>query len=130
MRPLPPVEPADPFDLPDWIGTSDDVTWTALSGVGDDPQVRGELSSGSDVLGCDLLAADHAFPEPVLDEQWRRAVHQAWTHGQVLLVDYDGRLTLAAPGTRFSADAVLEALRRLAKAVGVRPQRFAATLRL
>ena len=56
--------------------------------------------------------------------------HQAWTHGQVLLVEYDGRLTLAVPGTAYSADGALETISRLAKAVGVRPGRFAVTLRL
>ena len=126
---LPPVEEADPFDLPEWIGVSP-VTWSALSGVGDEPLVRGELSGASDVLPCDLLAADRAYPLPVLDERWRRAVHQSWAHGQVLLLEYDGRLTLAVPRTAFTADDVLEALRRLAKAVGVKPDRFSAVLRL
>ena len=48
----------------------------------------------------------------------------------VLLVEYDGRLTLAVPGTAYSADGVLETVGRLAKAVGVRPGRFVVTLRL
>ena len=43
---------------------------------------------------------------------------------------YDGRLTLAVPGTEFTADRVLETLARLAKAVGARPGSFAALLRL
>ena len=58
---------------------------------------------------------------------WRRQAHQSWTHGQVLLVEYDGRLTLAVPGTAYSADGVLETVGRLAKAVGVRPGRFVVT---
>jgi len=66
----------------------------------------------------------------VLDDGWRQRAHQAWTHGQVLLVDYDGRLTLAVPGTAFTADRALEAIGRLAKAVGVKPGRFVAALRL
>ena len=57
----------------------------------------------------------------MLDDDWRSRVHQAWTHGQVLLIDYDGRLTLAVPGTTFTADRALEAIGRLAKAVGVSP---------
>jgi hypothetical protein len=66
----------------------------------------------------------------VLDDGWRRQVHQAWTHGQVLLVEYDERLTLAVPGTGFTADLALEAIGRLAKAVGAKPGKFLAALRL
>lgn len=126
------VEPVDAFDLPDWLGTGD-VTWTAVGSVHGGHQVPGLLSGEQDggvPLACDLLGADQAFPEPVLDDDWRRQVHQAWTHGQVLLVEYDGRLTLAVPGTAFTADRALEAIGRLAKAVGVKPGRFVAALRL
>jgi hypothetical protein len=48
----------------------------------------------------------------------------------VLLVRYDGRLTLAVPGTSFTADLALEAIGRLAQSVGVAPGRFVAALRL
>jgi hypothetical protein len=92
--------------------------------------VRGELTGDGAPLACDLLGADQAFPRPVLDDGWRRQVHQAWTHGQVLLVEYDDRLTLAVPGTDFTADRALEAIGRLAKAVGVKPGKFLAALRL
>ena len=57
-------------------------------------------------------------------------MHQAWEHGQVLLVSYAGRLTLAVPGTAYSADGALETVGRLAKAVGVQPGRFTVCLRL
>ncbi len=123
------VRPVDPFDLPEWLGT-EEVTWTALTSVHGGHRVEGELTGGDRPLGCDLLGADQAFPQPVLDDGWRRRVHQTWTHGQVLLVEYDGRLTLAVPGTSFTADRVLEAIGRLAKAVGVPPGRFVAALRL
>lgn len=129
MAPSPVVADVDPFDLPEWLGTSQ-VTWTARSTVRGEHLVTGRLCAGGESLECDLLAADEAFPHPVLDEQWRPRAHQAWTHGQVLLIEYDGRLTLAVPGTEFSADRVLEALTRLAKAVGVQPTRFVAALRL
>ncbi len=119
----------DPFDLPDWLGTGE-VAWTALSTVRGAPLVAGELSAAAGRLPCDLLAADVAYPRPALDDEWRRQAHQAWEHGQVLLVRYDGRLTLAVPGTAYSADGVLEAIGRLAKAVGVRPERFVVALRL
>lgn len=123
------VTEADPFDLPDWLGTAE-VTWSAQSVVREAHRVTGVLTGGGAELACDLLAADEAFPAPVLTESWRRSAHQAWVHGQVLLVRYDGRLTLVVPGTRFSADLVLEVLGRLAKAVGVDPSRFVAALRL
>lgn len=125
----PEVRPVDAFDLPEWLGEGD-VTWTATASVHGGHQVPGELTGGGERLGCDLLGADQAFPVPVLDDEWRRQAHQAWTHGQVLLADYDGRLTLAVPGTSFTADLALEAVGRLAKAVGVKPGRFVAALRL
>ncbi|HET6625312.1 MAG TPA: hypothetical protein VFG63_02885 [Nocardioidaceae bacterium] len=129
MAASPAVSEADPFELPEWLGTAE-VTWTARSSVRGEHLVSGWLSGGEGSLDCDLLAADQAFPRPVLDEQWRPRAHQQWTHGQVLLVEYDGRLTLAVPGTEFTADRLLEALARLAKAVGVPPARFVAALRL
>jgi len=123
------VSAVDAFDLPDWLGTSE-LTWTAESSVRGQYQVSGRLNARDDSLDCDLLAADQAFPQPVLDEEWRRAAHQSWTHGEVLLLEYDGRLTLAVPGTEFTADRVLETLTRLAKAIGVAPDRMLAAIRL
>lgn len=125
----PAVTSVDAFDLPDWLGAGE-VTWTARTSVHGGHLVQGELSGTGGSLGCDLLGADQAFPVPVLDDDWRRQTHQAWTFGQVLLVEYDGRLTLAVPGTSFTADQALEAIGRLAKAVGVKPGRFVAALRL
>lgn len=127
--PAPTVEEMDPFDLPEWLGEGE-VTWSATSSLTGSAHVRGELTGAGDAVPCDLLAADLAYPEPVLDPDWRRSAHQQWTHGQVLLVEYDGRLTLAAPGIDFTADRVLECLGRLAKAVGAEPERFVAALRL
>jgi hypothetical protein len=123
------VQPVEAFDLPEWLGTCE-VTWTALSSVRGAQRVRGTLSAGDRELTCDLLAADVAYPEPLLGDPWRRTAHQAWEHGQVLLLRYDGRLTLAVPGTAYSADGVLESVGRLAKAVGVAPTRFTVALRL
>lgn len=123
------VSEVDPFDLPEWLGELE-VTWRADTSVRGSHHVEGELRGDGGRLPCDLLAADLAYPQPVLEGQWRRAAHQQWTYGQVLLVDYDGRLTLAVPGTDFTADRVLESLTRLAKAVGVKPSRFVAALRL
>jgi hypothetical protein len=123
------VEPVDAFDLPDWLGTAE-VTWTALSSVRGANRIQGLLRAQECELACDLVAADVAYPEPLLSETWRRQAHQAWEHGQVLLLSYDDRLTLAVPGTAYSADGALETVGRLAKAVGVRPGRFTVCLRL
>jgi hypothetical protein len=123
------VRAVDPFDLPEWLGTSE-VAWTAHTSVRGASHIEGLLGGAGEELPCDLLAADLAYPQPLLDDGWRRQVHQAWTHGQVLLVEYDGRLTLAVPGTAYSADGVLETVGRFAKAVGVQPGRFVVTLRL
>lgn len=123
------VVEVDAFDLPEWLGDVE-VTWRAGSSITGSPHVTGDLLGGGEPLPCDLLAADLAYPQPVLGDECRRAAHQQWTHGQVLLVEYDGRLTLAVPGTDFTADRVLESLGRLAKAVGVKPSRFVAALRL
>jgi hypothetical protein len=125
----PPVAAADLFDLPDWVGTQD-VTWTLTSSLAAGPRVTGELRGGAERLGCDLLACDAAYPEPVLGDPWRRDAHQAWVYGQVRALRVDGRLTLAVPGTGFTADLVVETVARLAKAVGAPADRFTVALRL
>ena len=48
----------------------------------------------------------------------------------MLLVRRAGRVTLAVPGRDFAAELVLDALARLARAVGADPDRYAALLRL
>ena len=124
------VELVDPFELPDWVGEGP-VTWKASSRLAGSHLVTGELRSGTGTtLGCDVLACDPAYPVPVLSEAWRHDAHQAWVLGEVLLVTYDGRLTLVVPGTAVTAEPTLEALRRLARAVGSRPDRFTVALRL
>lgn len=127
QRPV--VLAVDPFDLPEWLGEGE-VTWSAATSVHAGHLVTGELSAPTGTLGCDLLGVDQAFPAPVLDDDWRRQTHQAWTHGQVLVLEYDGRLTLAVPGTEFTADRALEALGRFARAVGARPGSYLAAIRL
>ncbi|WP_121251546.1 hypothetical protein [Nocardioides ferulae] len=125
-----PLSDADPFELPDWLGT-DEVTWVADSGLRSAHLVAGRLTGvdGAE-LACDLLAVDDAYPVPVADDTARARAHQAWQHGQVLLVEREGRLTLAVPGTTFTADDLLDALSRLARAVGGSPERYAARLRI
>ena len=144
-RPGRTVELVDPFDLPDWVGEGR-VTWRATTSLETSSLVSGELAGEpGDVPGggpedgravdrptltCDVLACDPAYPVPVLSEAWRHDAHQAWTLGEVLLVSYDGRLTLLVPGTVVTAEPTLEAVRRLARAVGSRPDRFTVALRL
>jgi hypothetical protein len=130
-RPGPTVEPVDAFDLPDWVGEGQ-VTWRALSSLAGSHVVTGELDGGSRgaTLACDVLACDPAYPMPVLSEAWRHDAHQAWALGEVLLVAYEARLTLVVPGTVVTAEPTLEAVRRLARAVGSKPDRFTVALRL
>jgi len=122
----------DPFDLPEWLGTSD-VVWRADAGLSTGHLVEGRLSAAEDPaleIVCDLLAVDEAYPAPVVDDATRLRVHQAWRHGQVVVGERGSRLALAVPGTGFGPELVLEALGRLARAVGARPERYAALLRL
>ena len=124
------MAPVDAFDLPDWLGVSP-VTWTAVDSIGATHLVAGCLrAANGGPLDCDVLACDLAYPVPVLDERWRHDAHQAWTLGEVLLVEYDGRLTMVVPGTTVTAEPALEAVRRLAKAVGAPADRFTVSLRL
>lgn len=124
-----PIIDVDPFDLPEWLGVGQ-VVWHADEGLRSGHLVAGRLASDDDVLACDLLAVDEAYPVPVTDDDSRLRAHQAWRHGQVLLGRYADRLVLAAPGTRFDADRVLDTLARLARAVGGSPDNMAALLRI
>ena len=128
------ITDSDPFDLPEWLGALE-VVWHADAGLRTGHLVRGRLrGDGVDDLACDLLAVDEAYPQPVVDDASRLRVHQAWRHGQVVIgtlgTGTDVRLVLAVPGTRFDPELVLDALGRLARAVGARAERYAALLRL
>jgi hypothetical protein len=108
----------DPFDLPDWLGV-EQVTWAADVGLGSGHLVEGTLTAdGRAPIGCDLLAVDDAYPAPVAPDSLRVRVHQLWRHGEVLLLSDAGRVVLALPGSRLDAETVLEAVGRLARAVG------------
>ncbi|GAB2454410.1 hypothetical protein GCM10027062_38530 [Nocardioides hungaricus] len=124
------ITTVDPFDLPDWLG-EEDVTWSTESGLRRGYDVAGTLTGHDRApVPCDLLAVDEAYPVPVADEQVRHDAHQAWRHGQVLVVEVEGRVTLAVPGTGFTADLVMDALSRLAKAVGASPDHYSVRLRI
>jgi hypothetical protein len=127
----------DPFDLPEWLGTGD-VVWRADEGLQTGHLVRGRLAAdlpdqraeASQEIVCDLLAVDEAYPAPVVDDATRLRAHQAWRHGQVVIGEHGSRMVLAVPGTRFGPELVLDALGRLARAVGARAERYAVLLRL
>ena len=119
----------DPFDLPDWVGEGA-VSWATDQGLGGHLVAGCLTSAAGETLPCDLLAVDQAYPVPVLDEATRTRVHQTWRHGQVLLLTREGRATVAVPGMSWSADEVLEALTRLARAVGADPTSWSAHLGL
>lgn len=128
------ITEVDPFDLPEWLGERD-VVWRSDAGLHTGHLVRGRLTGdGADDVVCDLLAVDEAYPEPVVDDATRLRVHQAWRHGQVVVgslrTGSEARMVLAVPGTGFGPDLVLDALGRLARAVGARVERYAALLRL
>ena len=131
------ITDSDPFDLPEWLGTHD-VVWHAEAGLRTGHLVRGRLAAEESPgleIACDLLAVDEAYPEPVVDDATRLRVHQAWRHGQVVIGTMsvggsEERLVLAVPGTRFGPDLVLDALGRLARAVGAHAESYAALLRL
>jgi hypothetical protein len=93
--------------------------------------VPGALTAtGHDPLACDLLAVDDAYPEPVAADPVRVRAHQVWRHGEVLLADGGPRVLLVVPGSRLDTETVLEALARLARAVGAQPDSYAVRLRL
>lgn len=124
-----PLAELDPFDLPEWLGEGD-VVWSAGSGLRTGYLVVGELCGDGGALACDLMAVDEAYPVAVAEDRTRVSAHRAWRHGQVLLTARNGRLTLAAPGTRWDAGGVLDALGRLALAVGASAERYAVQLRI
>ena len=126
---------ADPFDLPDWIGAGD-TTWTALGSVGE-PRITGLLTgeTGSDdpwqdAVSLTVLAADVAYPTAALREGVRRQAHQAWVHGEVLLICQNGRYLLAVPGSTLDAGLLCEAIRRFARSLGSGPEHMTVALRL
>lgn len=140
------VSEVDPFDLPEWLGERD-VTWIATSSLTAGHRVTGVLRTGGptpeqpkqqrpshgepgEEEPCDLLAGDLAYPSPVLSEEWRSRAHHAWSLGESVLVQYDGRLTMVIPGLAVDAETALEAIRRLAKALGASQDRYTVALRL
>jgi len=121
-------EAADPFDLPDWVGAGECV-WTTSDSIGQ-ARVEGVLSGGAGKIELAVLASDVAYPRPVLGEQLRHDTHQAWAHGQVLLLGDGDRFALPVPGTALDIDMLCEAIRRFARSVGAAPASFTVALQL
>lgn len=121
--------PVDPFDLPEWLGTHE-VTWS-VTGTLSEPLVAGLLTSDEDgtTLPVDLLAVDVAYPEPIVDEATRAAVHEAWRRGELYLVRVEDRLTMTVPAVHHSADEALEVIGRFAQAVAAPRRRYGLRLR-
>ena len=119
-------EVADPFDLPHWVGAGECV-WTTSDSIGQ-ARVEGVLSGGAGKVELAVLACDVAYPRPVLREQLRHDTHQAWAHGQVLLLADDDRFALPIPGTALDVDLLCEAIRRFARSVGAAPASFTVAL--
>lgn len=124
-----PVLDVDVFDLPDWLGT-EQVVWSSATGLDHGHVVPGRLEGGGEHLACALIAVDEAFPRPVLDADTRTAVHQAWRHGQVAVASYGGDVALLVPGRRFDPELAMEAVGRMARAVGADPEQWAVLLRI
>lgn len=125
----PAYDEMDPFDLPEWLGECE-VTWESESALTRDHRVAGALiASGHEPLPCDLLAVDDAYPEPVAADAVRVRAHQVWRHGEVLIARDQGRALLVVPGARLDAETVLEAIGRLARAVGARSGTYGVRLR-
>lgn len=132
MNTPPPVEPTtdlDPFSLPEWLAEGE-VVWKSESGIGASHLLVGELTHEESSLRCDLLAADQAYPAPVVEDDVRARVHRAWRHGEVHLGEHAGQVCVLVPGTSFAPDLVMEALSRLARAVGADPLDWAVVLRV
>lgn len=123
----------DAFDLPEWLGT-EPVTWASTATLTDTTTVQGNLRvvgrGPAAVQQLDLVAVDAAYPLVLCPEHERQLAHQAWQFGQVLLVEDDGRIGCAVPGTSFDTDLACEAIRRVAKAVGAPVGNFTVSITL
>jgi hypothetical protein len=125
----PSYDEVDPFDLPEWLGECE-VTWESQRALTEGHRVAGALTTaGRDPLPCDLLAVDDAYPEPVAANAFRVRVHQVWRHGEVLVARDGDRVLLVVPGSRLDTGSVLEAVGRLARAVGAPDGSYAVRLR-
>lgn len=123
----------DPFELPEWLGTQE-VLWRGCVGTGGSHVLAGELVGDDDQpVACDLVAVDEAYPRPVAPEAVRQQVHLAWRSGEVSVLTSPldpARLALAVPGCTVDAGTTMDAVARLARAVGASPRRWSVQWRL
>jgi hypothetical protein len=92
--------------------------------------VVGWLNSGQRSHPLDLLAVDAAYPLAVCSSQQRHDAHQAWYFGEVLLLETAGRVAAAVPAVSFDPNLAVDAIRRVAKALGAPSGNFTVSLRL
>ncbi len=78
-----------------------------------------------------MLAVDAAYPRTVCSSSQRHDAHQAWHFGEVLLLEDDtGRVAAAVPTISFDPNLAVDAIRRVAKALGAPSANFTVTLML
>ncbi len=108
------------------------MQWQADGALRDVAVVQGLMrSEQGESIPVDLLAVDAAYPAVVCPDDLRRAAHQAWQFGEVLLVESDdARVALAVPGTAFDVELVCEVIRRLAKSVGAPADHYSVLISL
>lgn len=127
---LPSYTEQDPFDLPEWLGEQE-VVWRSENDLRKAHRVVGALAApGHEPFGCDLLAVDDAYPQPVAADDLRVRAHQLWQHGQVLVTRDDDRMLLIVPGSRIKTDTAIQSIGRLARAVGARPGTWSVLIRV
>ena len=124
-----PLDDLDPFDLPDWLGEGA-VTWAAEAGVRRGHRVPGHLR----VPGrrCPATCSPWTRRTPRRSPTRRPGPAPTWPGGtdRSSCSPTTTGVVLAVPGTGFTADLVLDALSRLAKAVGASPENYVALLRI
>ena len=82
------------------------------------------MSSDNRSHPLDLLAVDAAYPRTVCSSRQRHDAHQAWHFGEVLLLEESGRVAAAVPTVVFDPNLAVDAIRRVAKALGAPSANF------
>ena len=99
----PPAEPSsydeiDPFDLPDWLGETE-VTWAADRGLATGHRVAGQLTADGQLRAVRPAGRRRRLPRPVAADPVRVRAHQAWRHGEVLIVGTATACSSPCPGS-------------------------------
>lgn len=104
--------------------------WRAETVLTGPPRVTGSLFAAHGRQPLDLLAVDAAYPRVVCTPDQRHDAHQAWHFGEVLMLTDDKRAIAGVPAVEFDPDLVVEAIRRVAKAIGAPPGNLTVELTL